>query len=45
MKKEKIDFITYVFVINKTLIEMSAEDDDIVDMLTEFQSMNNSELD
>ena len=44
MKKEKIDFITYVFVINKTLIEMSAEDDDIVDMLTEFQSMNNSEL-
>ena len=44
MKKEKIDFITYVFVINKTLIEMSAEDDDIVDMLTEFQSMNNLEL-
>ena len=44
MKKEKIDFITYVFVINKTLIEMSSEDDDIVDMLTEFQSMNNSEL-
>ena len=44
MKKEKIDFITYVFVINKTLIEMSSEDDEIIDKLTEFQSMNNSEL-
>jgi hypothetical protein len=44
MKKEKIDFITYVFVINKTLIEMSSEEDEIIDMLTELQSMNNSEL-
>ena len=44
MKKEKIDFITYLFVVNKTLIEMSSEDDDIVDMLTELKSMNNSEL-
>jgi len=30
MKKEKIDFITYIFVINKTLIEMSSADDDIL---------------
>jgi uncharacterized protein YqgQ len=44
MKKEKIDFITYVFVINKTLIDMSSEDGDIIGMLTELQSMNNSEL-
>jgi hypothetical protein len=44
MKKEKIDFITYVFLINKTLIEMSSEEDEIIDMLTELQSMNNSEL-
>ena len=44
MKKEKIDFITYVFVINKTLIEMSSEEDEIIDMLTELQSMSNSEL-
>ena len=44
MKKEKIDFITYAFVINKTLIEMSSGEDEIIDMLTEFQSMNNSEL-
>ena len=44
MKKEKIDFITYAFVINKTLIEMSSGEDEIIDMLTELQSMNNSEL-
>ena len=44
MKKEKIDFITYAFVINKTLIEMTSEEDEIIDMLTELQSMNNSEL-
>ena len=44
MKKEKIDFISYVFVTNKTLIEMSSEEDEIIDMLTELQSMNNSEL-
>jgi uncharacterized protein YqgQ len=44
MKKEKIDFITYAFVINKTLIEMSSGEDDIIDMLIELQSMNNSEL-
>ena len=44
MKKEKIDFITYVFVTNKTLIEMASGEDDIIDMLTELQSMNNSEL-
>ena len=44
MKKEKIDFITYAFVINKTLIEMSSGEDEIIDMLTELQLMNNSEL-
>ena len=45
MKKEKIDFITYAFVINKTLIEMSSGEDEILDILTELQSMNNFELD
>jgi len=45
MKKEKIDFITYAFVINKTLIEMSSGEDEIIDILTELQSMNNFELD
>ena len=44
MKKEKIDFITYVFVTNKTLIEMASSEDEIINMLTELQSMNNSEL-
>ena len=44
MKKEKIDFITYAFVINKTLIEMSSGEDEIIDILTDLQSMNNSEL-
>ena len=44
MKKEKIDFVTYAFVINKTLIEMSSGEDEIIDILTELQSMNNSEL-
>ena len=44
MKKEKIDFITYAFVINKTLIDMSSGEDEIIDMLIELQSMNNSEL-
>ena len=44
MKKEKIDFITYAFVVNKTLIEMSSGEDEIIDMLIELQSMNNSEL-
>ena len=44
MKKEKIDFITYAIVVNKTLLEMSSEDDEVVSMLNELQSMNNSEL-
>jgi len=44
MKKEKIDFATYILISNKTLIEMLPNDDEIVDMLTELQSMNNSEL-
>ena len=44
MKKEKIDFITYLLVSNKTLIEMTSENDEIVTMLAELQSMNNSEI-
>ena len=44
MKKEKIDFVTYAFVINKTLIEMSSGEDEIIDILRDLQSMNNSEL-
>jgi len=44
MKKEKIDLATYILISNKTLIEMLPNDDEIVDMLTELQSMNNSEL-
>ena len=44
MKKEKIDFVTYLLISNKTLIEMLSEDDVAADMLPELQSMNNSEL-
>ena len=44
MKKEKIDFVTYAFVINKTLIEMSSGEDEIIDILKDLQSMNNPEL-
>ena len=46
MKKEKIDFVTYAIVLNKSLVEISSEDegDEISDMITELQTMNNSEL-
>jgi len=46
MKKEKIDFVTYAIVLNKSLVEISSEDegDEIADMITELQTMNNSEL-
>ena len=46
MKKEKIDFVTYAIASNKSLVEISSEDggDEILDMITELQTMNNSEL-
>lgn len=46
MKKEKIDFMTYALVSNKSLTELSLEDegDEVADMITELQNMNNSEL-
>ena len=36
MKKEKIDFVTYAFVINKTLTEMSSGENEIIDMSESF---------
>ena len=44
MKKEKIDFITYIIIFNKTLNEMLVEGNEIDDIAIELQSMNNSEL-
>jgi len=46
MKKEKIDFITYVLVSNKSLVEIASEDegDEAADMINELKAMNNSEL-
>jgi len=46
MKKEKIDFITYVLVSNKSLVEIASEDegDEAADMINELKTMNNSEL-
>ena len=44
MKKEKIDFITYVIILNKPLDEMLEEGNESDDMIIELQSMNNSEL-
>ena len=46
MKKEKIDFMTYALVSNKSLTELSLEEegDEVADMITELQNMNNSEL-
>jgi hypothetical protein len=44
MKKEKIDFITYVIILNKSLDEMLEEGNESDDMIIELQSMNNSEL-
>jgi len=46
MKKEKIDFVTYAIVSNKSLVEMVLEDegDEVADMIIELQTMNNSEL-
>jgi len=46
MKKEKIDFITYALVSNKSLVEIASEDegDEAADMINELKAMNNSEL-
>ena len=46
MKKEKIDFATYAFVSNKSLTKLALEDegDEVADMITELQNMDNSEL-
>jgi hypothetical protein len=45
MKKEKIDFMTYAMVLNKSLLKISAEeeDDEIADMINELQAMNSQE--
>tara|TARA_B110000003_G_scaffold28668_1_gene27059 strand:+ start:222 stop:1178 length:957 start_codon:yes stop_codon:yes gene_type:complete len=46
MKKEKVDFITYVFFLNKSLIKLSAEEDgdELADTINELQNMNKKEL-
>ncbi len=45
MKKEKIDFITYVLVSNQSWIKISAEEgDELGDMINEIQTMDNQEL-
>ena len=46
MKKEKIDFVTYALVSNKSLVEIASEDegDEVADMITELKTMNNFEL-
>ena len=51
MKKEKIDFITYALVLNKSLIKLAREeeiantsDEKINDIINELQTMNNQEL-
>ena len=46
MKKEKIDFVTYALVSNKSLVEIASEDegDEAADMINELKAMNNSEL-
>jgi len=44
MRREKIDFITYVLVLNKTLSDLLVEGNELDDIITELQSMNNSEI-
>ena len=46
MKKEKIDFITYALVSNQSLTKLALEDegDEVSDMITELETMNNFEL-
>ena len=44
MRKEKIDFITYVIVINKNLKDLLVLGNEVDDAVLELYSMNNSEL-
>ena len=44
MRKEKIDFITYVIVINKNLKDLLVLGNEVDDVILELYSMNNSEL-
>ena len=44
MRKEKIDFITYISIFNKNLKDLLVEGNELDDMILELQSMNNSEL-
>lgn len=44
MRREKIDFITYVLVLNKTLSDLLVEGNELDDIIIELQSMNNSEI-
>ena len=44
MRKEKIDFITYVIVINKKLKDLLVLGNEVDDVILELYSMNNSEL-
>ena len=44
MRREKIDFITYVLVFNKTLSDLLVEGNELDDIIIELQSMNNSEI-
>ena len=44
MRKEKIDFITYAFIFNKTLKDLLVGENELDDIILELQSMNNSEL-
>ena len=44
MRREKIDFITYVLVLNKALSDLLVEGNELDDIIIELQSMNNSEI-
>ncbi len=44
MRREKIDFITYVLVLNKTLSDLLVEGNELDDIIIELQLMNNSEI-
>ena len=44
MRKEKVDFITYVMVFSKNLKDLLIEGDEFDDIALELYSMNNSEL-
>jgi len=46
LKKEKIDFISYAVFLNKAITEISLEEEgeEVADMITELQTMTNSEL-